>query len=398
MRSIVRTSGLAAAGILALGIAAQAAQAEVVKVGIIAPFSGPFARWGEQFTQAIKVFQKHNGTTVKGHTVEVIYRDVGGPDPAKSRQLAEELILREKVQFLGGFAFTPNALAIAELITEAKVPAVLMNAATAVITRRSPYFVRSSFTAPQVAAPIGQWAPKNGMKKVVVLVSDYGPGHDMEATFIKHFKANGGEVPEAIRVPLATTDFAPFYERVLKHKPDAMFMFGPGGPSSVGMINTWASRLRPAGVKLLVTNETQEIDLPKIGKSAIGVIGSSHYTETVDNPLNNALRKDLTGLFGPNAVPDTATVSAYDGMKLIYMVIDKLGPRPDALAAVNAMRGAEFASPRGPIRIDPKERDIIQNVYLRRVEERGGRLVNINFATIPMVRDPWKDENPSPTQ
>jgi len=353
-----------------------------------------FARWGEQFKQAIEVFQKHNGKSVKGNAIEVIYRDAGGPDPARSRQLAEELILREKVQFLAGFAFTPNALAVADVINESKTPTIVFNAATSVLTRRSPYFVRVSFTLAQDTVPLAQWAAKNKVTKVVTVISDYGPGVDGEDAFIRTFKAAGGQVLESIRIPLSTTDFSPFFERVLQRKPDAMFMFGPGGPSSVGMINTWASRLKPAGIQLLVTNETQEIDLPKIGPASIGVIGSSHYTETVDNPLNNALRRDLTAMFGKDTIPDTATVSAYDGMRLIYMAVEKFGPRVTGDQAIGLFRGVKMDSPRGPIEIDPKTRDIVQNVYLRKVESRGGRLVNINFATVPTVRDPWKDWNP----
>ena len=381
----------AAAALLMLG---GIATADTVKVGVIGVFSGGFARWGEQFKQAIEVYQKQNGDSVNGNKIEVLYRDAGGPDPAKARQLAEELILREKVQFLAGFAFTPNALAVAQLVTEAKVPTIIFNAATAVVTRRSPYFVRVSFTLPQDTAPVAEWAPKNGMKRVVVLVSDYAPGHDAEAQFLKTFKENGGEVLETIRVPLATTDFAPFFERVLNQKPDAMFMFGPGGPASVSMINTWAARLKPAGIKLLTTNETQEIDLPRIGKAAIDAIGSSHYTETVDNPLNKRLRADLVSMFGNDRIPDTATVSAYDGMHMIYQVVAKLGPKFNPDDAMKLMSEMKFDSPRGPIMIDPKTRDIVQNVYLRRVKEDGGRLVNENFHTVPMVKDPWKEANP----
>lgn len=370
------------------------ALAETVKVGVIGVFSGGFARWGEQFKQAIEVFQKHNGASVKGNPIEVIYRDAGGPDPARSRQLAEELILREKVQFLAGFAFTPNALAVADVINESKTPTIVFNAATSVLTRRSPYFVRVSFTLAQDTVPLAQWAAKNKVTKVVTVISDYGPGVDGQDAFIRTFKAAGGEILESIRVPLSTTDFSPFFERVLQRKPDAMFMFGPGGPSSVGMINTWASRLKPAGIQLLVTNETQEIDLPKIGPASIGVIGSSHYTETVDNPLNNALRRDLTAMFGKDAVPDTATVSAYDGMRLVYMAVERFGPRVTGDQAIALFRGVKMDSPRGPLEIDAKTRDIVQNVYLRKVENRGGRLVNINFATVPMVRDPWKEWHP----
>jgi branched-chain amino acid transport system substrate-binding protein len=371
-----------------------AAAAETVKVGVLGVFSGGFARWGEQFQQAIAVYQKQHGDTVNGNKIEIIYRDVGGPDPAKSRQLTEELILRAKVQFIAGFAFTPNALSVAQLVTEAKIPTVIFNAATSVITRRSPMFVRVSFTLSQDTAPLAAWAPKNGIKRVVTIISDYAPGHDGESVFIKVFKENGGEILESIRVPLATTDFAPFFERIIPHKPDAIFLFGPGGPASVGMINTWAARLKPAGIQLMTTNETQEIDLPKIGKASLDAIGSSHYTETVDNPLNKKLRADLESMFGKDRIPDTATVSAYDGIHMIYQTVAKLGPRPNPEAAVKFMSEMKFDSPRGPIQIDPKTRDIIQNVYLRRVVEKNGRLENLNFATVPMVKDPWKEWNP----
>jgi branched-chain amino acid transport system substrate-binding protein len=383
--------GLTAAAVLAL---TGAAQAETVKIGVIGVFSGGFARWGTQFQQAIEVYQKHHGKTANGNTIEVVYRDAGGPDPAKARQLAEELILREKVQFLAGFAFTPNALAVAQLITEAKTPTVIFNAATSVITRRSPYFVRVSFTLSQDTVPLAVWAAKTGIKRVVTMVSDYAPGHDGELFFVKTFKANGGEILESMRVPLATTDFAPFFERVLQRKPDALFMFGPGGPPSVAMINTWASRLKPAGIQLLTTNETQEIDLPKIGRAAIDVVGSSHYTEVSDSPLNKRLRADLVAMFGADRVPDTATVSAYDGMHLIYMTVAKLGPRPNPDEVIKFWSsGLKWESPRGPIAIDPKERDIIQGVHLRRVKEVDGKLINVDFDVVPNVKDPWKEEN-----
>lgn len=385
---------IARLGLALVVAAAAAAHADTVKVGVIASSSGPFARWGEQFKQAIEVFQKQNGKTVNGHTIEVIFRDDGGPDPARAKQLAEELILREHVNFLAGFVFTPNALAVADLVTEAKMPTVIFNAATAVVTRKSSYFVRTSHTIPQAAKPIGEWAAKNGIKRVVTAVSDYAPGYDAEATFTKTFKANGGQVLESMRIPLATNDFSPFFERVLAQKPDAIFVFGPGGPPTVGMINTWATRLKPAGIRFLGTAETQEIDLPKIGKAALGVVTSFHYTETVDNPLNKALWADLTTMFGKDTVPDLASVGAYDGMHLIYAAVQKFGSKVTGDQAIGLWKGMAFDSPRGPMKIDEKTRDVVENIYLRRVEERGGKLVNVNFFTYPMVKDPWKEENP----
>jgi branched-chain amino acid transport system substrate-binding protein len=370
------------------------AQADTVKIGVLGTFSGPFARFGEQMKHGIEAFQVHNGASVNGHKVEIVYRDVGGVDPQRARQLAEELVLREKVQAIGGFVFTPNALSVAEVLNEAKIPGVLFNAATSVIPRKSPYFVRTSFTLAQDTVPLAQWAAKNGIKKVVTLIADYGPGYDGEEAFTRTFKAAGGEIVESIRVPLATTDFSPFYERVLARKPDALFMFGPGGPPSIGMINTWAARLKPAGIKLLATNETQEIDLPKIGPSAIDVISAAHYTETIDTPLNLQLRKTLVEKYGKDSVPDTELVGAYDGMRLIYAAVQKFGPRFTGDQAMSLFKGMKFDSPRGPVQIDPATRDIVQNVYIRRVQQRDGKLVNVNFDTIPMVKDPWKEWNP----
>jgi len=390
----IKCSFVVAALCTALSLVSVPAMADTVKIGLIAPFSGGYARWGEQFQQAIEVFQSHYGDKVNGNKVEFIYRDIGGIDPARSKRFAEEMIIRDKITFLTGFAFTPNASAVASVINEAELPTVIFNAATSKVIRMSEYFVRVSFTLNQDTVPLAEWAPKNGIKRVVTMVAEYGPGFDGEDAFIRTFKPAGGEILEAIRVPMSTTDFAPYFERVLQRKPDALFMFGPGGAASVGMINTWAKRLKPAGIELLVTNETQEIDLPKVGRAALDVVGSSHYTETVDNPLNNRLRMDLEKKFGPDTVPDTATVSAYDGMRLIYMALEKYGPGITGKQAVDFMRGKKLDSPRGPILIDAETRDIVQNVYLRRVKERNGKLVNINFHTVPMVPDPWQKWNP----
>ncbi len=368
--------------------------ADTVKVGVVGTFSGPFARWGQQFQQAIEVYQKQHGKSVNGTDIEVVYRDDGGPDPVRAKQVVQQLIVRDKVNSLGGIVFTPNALAVADLVTELKIPTVLFNTPTAVVTRKSPYFVRVSHTLPEVAGQIAKWATQNNVKRVVTAVSDYTAGYDAEAAFTETFKGAGGEVLELIHIPLATTDFAPFFERIAQDKPDALFIFGPGGPPTVGMINTWAARLKPDGIKLLCTAETQQIDLPKIGKAAIGVVSAFHYTETVDNPLNNALKADLVSMFGPDTVPDLATVGAYDGMELIYRAVAKFGAGVTADQAMSLWKGLEFDSPRGPMKIDEKERDMIQNIYLRRVEERDGKLVNINIATFPMVRDPWKDSHP----
>ncbi len=389
----MRTTGYTRlVGAVALALSCMAASgpshADTVKVGIVASFSGPFARWGEQFQQAIRVYQKQHGTSVDGNPIELIYRDDGGPDPVRAKQLTTQLIVRDKVQFLSGYVFTPNALAIADVVTDSKTPTILMNTPTAIVVGKSPYFVRDSHTLPQVSVPIAQWAAKQGVKRVVTAVSDYAAGYDSEAAFSAAFEQAGGKVLESIHIPLSTTDFSPYFERILQDKPQALFIFGPGGPPSINMVNAWASRLKPAGIQLLCTAEVQQIDLPRFGPAALDVVSSFHYTETLDNPLNKALHADLTEMFGKDAMPDLASVAAYDAMELIYRAVAKFGPHVTGDQAIGLWRGMKLDSPRGPIEIDPDTRDIVQNIYFRKVEERDGKLVNINFDMVPMMRPP----------
>lgn len=373
------------------------ARAETVKVGLIAPFSGPFAVWGKQFKEAVEAYQKVNGKLVNGHTIEVLYRDAGGINPAKARQLAEELLLRDKAKFLTGFTMTPNALAVAEIINEAKIPAIIMNAATGMITRQSPYFVRVSMTIPQYIKPVGDWASKvAGKKTAYTIVSDYAPGHDAEIYFSKGFEAHGGKVVGKDRAPISTTDFAPYLERARQSNAEAVYIFVPSGAPSIAAIREFARRgLKDKGVLLLAGGEVQEIFLPAIGDEVIGAISGLHYTETRNSALNNQFRKALVELHGDKAIPDIASVGAWDGMQLIYEAVRKFGPSVTGDQALGMFKGMQWESPRGPVMIDPVERDIIQNVYLRKVEKRDGKLVNIDFFTAPMVKDPWKEENPA---
>ena len=373
------------------------ASADVVKVGVIANFSGAFAIWGQQFKQAVEAYQKVNGKTVDGHEIQFVYRDNGGADPAKSRQHAEELIMREKVKFLAGFDLTPNALAVAELITEAKVPTVIFNAATSIITRKSPYFVRTSMTLQQYIAPLPTWAATEGkIKTSYALVSDYAAGYDAEEIFIKNFEKEGGKVIGKDRIPLSVTDFAPYLERAANSGAESVYIFMPAGAPSVAIIREFAKRgLKEKGVKLLAGGEVQEIFLPAIGDDVIGTISGVHYTETNTNPENILLKKTLIDLFGKDATPDMGSVGAWDGTKLIYDGVKALGPKLTADQFMEFAKGRKWDSPRGPIMIDPVERDIIQKVYLRRVEKRDGKLVNIDFYASEMVKDPWKLANPN---
>ena len=384
---------LAAATLIAGG--GQAA-ADVVKFGVIAPFSGPFAVWGKQFKDSIDAYQKLNGKMVNGHEIQVIWRDEGAGDASKSRQFAEELILREKVQLLGGFALTPDALSVAEVITESKTPTIILNAATAIITRKSPYFLRVSMTVAQYVKPIGEWAPKNGIKTAFSMVSDYAPGHDAEGAFVNGFEKNGGKVVAKERVPLSVTDYSPYMERALQSKADALYIFAPAGAPSVAMVREFERRgLKAAGMKLLAGGEVQEIFLPSFGDSVLGTISSVHYTESNQRPENIAFRKALNDLTGADTVPDMASVAAWDGMGLVYETVKALGPRFTGDQAIEFMKNKTYNSPRGPIKFDPIERDIIQNIYLRKVEMRDGKMINVDFATVENVRDPWKDENPN---
>ena len=373
------------------------ASADVVKVGVIANFSGAFAIWGQQFKQAVEAYQKVNGKTVDGHEIQFVYRDNGGADPAKSRQHAEELIMREKVKFLAGFDLTPNALAVAELITEAKVPTVIFNAATSIITRKSPYFVRTSMTLQQYIAPLPTWAATEGkIKTSYALVSDYAAGYDAEEIFIKNFEKEGGKVIGKDRIPLSVTDFAPYLERAANSGAESVYIFMPAGAPSVAIIREFAKRgLKEKGVKLLAGGEVQEIFLPAIGDDVLGTISGVHYTETNTNPENILLKKTLIDLFGKDATPDMGSVGAWDGTKLIYDGVKALGPKLTADQFMEFVKGRKWDSPRGPIMIDPVERDIIQKVYLRRVEKRDGKLVNIDFYASEMVKDPWKLANPN---
>jgi branched-chain amino acid transport system substrate-binding protein len=391
-------TGLCAAG--ALVVALGTARADVVKVGLIADFTGAFATWGAQFQQAIEAYQALNGKTVKGpdgkeHEIQYVYRDSASSGPDRAKQLAEELVLREKVKFLAGFDLSPHAMAVAEIATQAKIPVVIMNAATASITRGSPYYVRVSMTIPQHVVPLAKWAYDNGIRKVYTIVSDYAPGHDAENYFTKTFKSLGGEIVGSARSPQQETNYAAYMEKVLQAKPDALYMFQPAGSPSIAFVKAYVERgLKSAGIKLLGTGETQQLFLPNFSDDVIGVVTSFHYTETNTNPENLKLKEQLTKMFGDKAVPDIASVAAWDGTKLIYQAVAQLGPNADGAKYVDFMKGKKLESPRGPIMIDPDERDVIQNIYIRRVEKRDGKLVNIDIGQVEMVKDQWKIDNP----
>jgi branched-chain amino acid transport system substrate-binding protein len=372
------------------------AKADPVKIGIILPYSGPFARLGDTMQKAIDLYVKLNGDSVNGNQIVIIKRDTSGPNADVAKRLAQELITRDQVQFIGGLVFTPEAMAIAPDITEAKVPTVIMNAATAVITTKSPYFARTSLTLPQTTEVFANWAAtKGGVKQAYTAVSDYGPGYDAEASFKLAFTNAGGTVVDSVRFPLANPDFAPFLQRVLDKKPQAVYVFIPGGPQQVQMVKTFHDLgLDKAGIRLLPSEEAaDEADEQNLPPFAVGMTTAMHYTEQHKSQANQDFVKAWHAAYGANSDPDFFAVGAYDGMALIYDTVKALNGKIDGDSAMIAMRGWKHESPRGPIMIDPETRDIVQNVYICRIEKVNGRLVNVEIATYPMVKDPWKERN-----
>ncbi|MBP0441455.1 ABC transporter substrate-binding protein [Tianweitania sediminis] len=372
-------------GSIALAAFCSTAVAETIKVGVIATFSGPNAIWGKQFQEAIQVYVAQHGKEVAGNTVEFVYKDVGGPNPDASKAAAQELLIREGVKYLAGFDFTPNALAVAPLITQAKVPAVIFNSATSAINKQSEFFVRTSFTLWQVTVPAAHWAASNGAKKIVTAVSDYNPGVDAENAFVSAFEEKGGTVVEKIRMPLQTTDFAPFLQRIKSSGADTVFAFLPAGPATFAFTKAYNENgLKQAGINFIGTGETDESTLDALGDQAIGLTTAQHYSAVHDSELNKAFRAKHAEMF-PKSTLNPASVGAYDGVHLIYKLIEAAGT--DGSEAIEAAKGLSWESPRGPVSIDPASRHVIQNVYIRRVERDGSRLVNREFDVIESVPD-----------
>jgi len=378
----------AAAGVAASTLARRSFAADPVRVGLILPKTGPFASTGRQVEAACRLYLQANGDTAGGRKVELIVRDDTGTAPELTKRMAQELVARDHVDVLAGFGLTPLAFAAAPVATESRVPMIVMAAATSSIPQRSPFIVRSGFTLPQVTAPLADWAPKNGIRKVVSLVSDYGPGIDAEKTFMKRFADAGGTVAEAVRAPLANPDFAPFVQRAKDAKADALFVFVPSGAGTAVMKQYAERGLRGAGTQLICTGDVVDDDiLDAMGPPAIGIVSSHHYSAAHPSPDNKAY-VDAFMRANPGMRPNFMSVGGYDGMHLIYAALAKTGGETDGEKLVGAMKGLAWQSPRGPMSIDPATRDVVQNVYIRKVEQVDGKLFNVEFATIAGVRDP----------
>jgi len=358
---------------------------DTVKIGLIVSMTGQQASTGKQIKAAVDLYMKEHGDTVAGKKVQVILRDSASV-PDNTKRLAQELIVNDKVSVIAGFEITPAALVVAPLATEAKVIELVMAAGTSIITERSPYIVRTSFTLPQSSVIIADWAAKNKIKKVVTIVSDYAPGADAEKSFSGQFTAAGGQIVEQIKVPLANPDFAPFLQRAADAKPDAIFIFVPSGQGGTFMKQYAERGLDKAGIMLIGPGDVTDDDLlPGMGDAAIGTVTAHMYS--ADHP--SAMNKAYVAAFekANNFRPNFMSVGGYDGMHLIYEALKATGGKADGDSLIAAMKGMKWESPRGPISIDPETRDIVQNIYIRKVERENGQLYNVEFQTFEAVKD-----------
>ena len=377
-------------GVALLAAAVLPAQAaDTVKVGMIISLSGQFADTGMQMLNGAKLYVKQHGDTVTGKKIEIIAKDVGGINPPVAKRLAQELVTRDNVDVLAGFDLTPNALAAADVSLEAKRFMVNMNAATAIVIEKSPYMVRTSMTVPQLNTTLGTWAEKNaGVKKAYTMVADFGPGLDAEGAFSRGFKASGGDVVGSVRMAVANPDFSSYVQRAKDLNPEGIFVMIPGG----AMPGAFGKALAERGIDLKKTKVmgqmeiTDEHALASMGDAALGIITVAHYDYTHESKMNDAFVKAYNAEYGRN--PDFFSVGGYDGMHLIYAALEKANGKTDGDSLIAAAKGLKWESPRGPISIDPETRDIIQNVYIRRVEKVGGKLVNVEIATFDNVKNP----------
>jgi branched-chain amino acid transport system substrate-binding protein len=374
----------AAAG---LGLA-RAQAAGTFKIGLVLPLTGPFASTGKQLESAAKLYMAQHGDSVAGRKLELIVKDdTGTPDVTK--RIAQELVVNDKVDVLAGFGLTPLALATAPIATQSKTPLVVMAAATSSITEASPYIVRTSFTVPQVVTVLAEWAHKNGVKRVVSLVSDYAPGVDSEKYFTERHILNGGQVLDKLRVPLRSPDFAPFLQKVRDLKPDALFAFVPAGQGTALMKQFAERGLDKAGIRLIAEGSVTDDDiLNGMGDAALGVITAHHYSAAHPSALNKRFVEAFGKATGGGR-PNFMGVGGYDGMRVIYEAA-KASKGAGGEALLNAMKGQVFESPRGPIFIDAQTRDVVHNIYVRKVEKVGGQLWNTEIETVKDVKDPGK--------
>jgi branched-chain amino acid transport system substrate-binding protein len=380
------TTGIALA-VGALASAGAIAQ-ETTKIGVVLPLTGGLAPVGKQVQAGIKQYMDKNGATVAGKKIDLIVKDDGGV-PDNSKRLAQELIVNDKVAVIGS-ALTPSAMAVGPLSTQSKTANVVMVSGTSgVINPNNPYMVRTSFTLGQQSGIIAEWAAKNGTKKVVIVQSDWAPGAEAASVFTDAFTKAGGQVVETIKVPLANPDFAPFLQRARDLNPDTLFVFVPAGQAGTFAKQFTERGLDKAGIKLIGPGDiVDDNDLPGMGDAMLGVVTAGIYSAAHNSQAN----KDYVAAFekANGYRPNFISLGGYDGMHVIYEALKKTGGKTDAEALVGAMKGMKWESPRGPISIDPDTRDIVQNIYIGKVEKVNGQLYTVQFATFDAVKDPLK--------
>ena len=361
---------------------------EIVKIGLPMPLTGVLASVGRQAIAGARLYIALHGDIVAGRKVQLIVRDDTSV-PDVSKRIAQEMIVNDKVAIIGG-GLTPNVLAITAIVSETKTATVVMVSGTSIVTERSPYFVRTSWTHAQQASVLATWAAKNGAKRVAIIVSDWAPGAEASDVFTEFFTKAGGEIIETIKVPLANPDFAPFLQRARDTRPDTLFVFVPAGQAAVFAKQFVERGLDKSGIRLIGPGDiTDDDDLPGMSDAMIGTITSGFYS--ADHP--SSMNKNYVAAFkkaNPNMRPNFISVSAYDGMHLIYAALKKTGGKTDGDSLIGAMKGTAWESPRGPISIDPETRDIVQNIYIRKTEKKNGQLYNVEFATFEAVKDPAK--------
>jgi branched-chain amino acid transport system substrate-binding protein len=364
-----------------------------IKIGVMMPYSGPSASTGQHLDNGFKVYMQQHGDTVAGRKIEIVRKDTTGPAPAVAKRIGRELIVQDKVDFIVGVDFTPNALPIAPITTESKTPTLITIASTQGIMRNAPYMVRFSQTQPQTTMPLGAWAAKNGIKKVFILVQDYATGHDAKEAFTRSFGAGGGTVVEAVAIPMDAVDVNSYMRRIKDAKPDAIYVFMTPGDQARNFFRTAeAHGLAKAGIRILADGVTlSDYNLDSYGAAAVGAISAHHYSAAHESPLNKAYVKAYSAIAGNGERPNFTTVAAYDALHAVYQVVKAQNGKLDPDRTMELLKKMKFESPRGPIEIDPQTREIIQNVYIRRVENVNGQLANVEFETLPMLKDPIKE-------
>jgi len=402
MRNIKTTLHLACCQLL---LAASACftplQAAEINIGLLGQYSGTYAWYGQEFDRGVELFMQQTGGKVGNHTLHIIRRDEGGTHAARARQLAQELIVRNQVQYLIGGAFTPTIMATADIVNQTKTPYFMGNTGTSSVTDKSPYFVRMGFTQWQLSVPLTRWAYAQGARSAVIIAADFAPGVDAIEAFTHGFEEAGGRIVEVIRVPLGTADFSTYLQRVqdTANSTDTghVFMFMPSGPMSVSFIKAFFERgLHRQGIALMATNETMEFDLPAIGEGALGMVTAQHYSPYLDTPVNRDFVQRYRARYGANALPTFASLAVYDGMQMIARLVRELDGKRDGDKALELLKDYTWESPRGPVRLDAATRELVQNVYMRRIEkvhdDKGQiQLGNLPFHTYEAMPDFWHE-------